>query len=157
MENNEQILKKIYLFSSLDESELGKISNIAKLKSVFQGDTVFQEGNEAHSLYVVKFGTLKILTNTKESGTDVGLTTISVGDHFGEMAFFDNDKRSATVEAMEKSELLEISFNELSGVLESNPSIQLKFYKAISSYLIKRVRMLTQDLSYAREIKKRFT
>jgi CRP/FNR family transcriptional regulator, cyclic AMP receptor protein len=157
MENNEQILKKIYLFSSLDDSELGKISNIAKLSSVFQGDTVFQEGNEAHSLYVVKFGTLKILTNTKESGTDVGLTTISVGDHFGEMAFFDNDKRSATVEAMEKSELLEISFKELSGVLESNPSIQLKFYKAVSSYLIKRVRMLTQDLSYAREIKKRFT
>lgn len=157
MENNEQILKKIYLFSGMDESELSKISAIAKQTSVFQGDTVFHEGNEAHSLYVVKFGTLKILTSTKESGADVGLTTISVGDHFGEMPFFDKDKRAATVEAMEKSELLEIPFNELSGVLESNPSIQVKFYKAVSSYLIKRVRMLTQDLSYAREIKKRFT
>lgn len=157
MESNEQILKKIYLFSHLDDGELGKISAICKSVNIFQGETVFQEGNEAHSLYVVKYGTLKILTSTHESGADVNITTISVGDHFGEMPFFDNDKRAASVETMEKTELLEIPYTELSGVLESNPSIQVKFYKAVSSYLIKRVRMLTQDLTYAREIKKRFT
>lgn len=155
MELNEQILKKIYLFSQFDEKEIDKISSIAETRSLPQGESIFQEGNEALSFYVVKFGTLKILANSK-SGDDVSITTISAGDHFGELPFFDHEKRAATVEAMEKTDLLEIPYTELSGILESNPSMQIKFYRAIALNLIKRVRMLTQDLTYAREIKRRF-
>jgi CRP-like cAMP-binding protein len=156
MESNEKILKKIYLFSNFDDAELEKISEIAQLVTLPQGESIFREGNDANSFYVVKFGTLKILANT-ESGDDVNITTISVGDHFGELPFFDGEKRAASVESLEKSDLLEIPYGDLKKVLDSNPGMQIKFYRSVALYLIKRVRMLTHDLAYARELKRRFT
>ncbi|WCL50328.1 Crp/Fnr family transcriptional regulator [Leptospira sp. GIMC2001] len=156
MESNEQILKKIYLFSHFDEAEIAKISEISTQISIPHNDTVFQEGNDASSFYVVKYGTLKITANT-QGGDDINITTISVGDHFGELPFFDHEKRAATVESLEKSDLIEIKYKDLEKVLETSPSMQVKFYRSIAFNLIKRVRMLTQDLTYAREIKKRFT
>jgi CRP/FNR family cyclic AMP-dependent transcriptional regulator len=156
METNEKILKKIYLFSRFDDKEISKIAQLAKTLSVHQGDTVFREGNDAKSFYVVKHGTLKISTSA-QSGDDVNLTTISSGDHFGELPFFDRQKRAATVEAMELTELLEIPYDELETVLSKSEAMQIHFYKSISFNLIQRLRALTQDLTYAREIKKRFT
>lgn len=156
MENNEQILKKIYLFTEFAEKEIVKISAIAKSITVPQGESVFRENNEAKSFYVVKYGTLKITTSA-QSGDDVNITTISVGDHFGELPFFDKQKRAATVEALEKSELLEIPYKELDEILNTSETMQVHFYKSIANNLIQRVRILTQDLTYARELKKRFT
>ena len=40
MENNEQILKKIYLFTEFADKEILKISGIAKLITVPQGESL---------------------------------------------------------------------------------------------------------------------
>ncbi len=156
MDKNEDILKKIYLFAKFTPVELSKIADKVGHVVLNQRDVLFSSGNDASSFYVVRYGTLNILTNTKD-GDDVNITSLSAGDHFGELPFLDGEKRAATVEAVEKSELLEISYSDLQSVLSSSIETEMKFYKAISSYLVKRMRLLTTDLTYARELKKRYT
>jgi CRP/FNR family transcriptional regulator, cyclic AMP receptor protein len=85
------------------------------------------------------------------------VTTIATGDHFGELPFLDPGKRSASVEAMERSELLRIPYDHLNDVFAKDAKASLKFYQSISHFLAKRLRMLTHDLTYARELRKRFT
>ncbi|PJZ70540.1 cAMP-binding protein [Leptospira perolatii] len=152
----EEILKQIYLFSNFSVDELSKIAEKTKYKVLEQGDALYQEGNEAKAFYVVMYGTLKILTAT-EKGDDVNVTTIATGDHFGEFPFLDQGKRAGTVEAMERCELLEIPFDHLQRVLDADKDLALKFYKGITTYLVKRMRLLTHDLAYARELKKKYT
>lgn len=152
----EEILHQIYLFSSFSMDELAKIAEKTKYKVLEQGDAVYQEGNDAKAFYVVMYGTLKILTST-EKGDDVNVTTIATGDHFGEFPFLDQGKRAGTVEAMERCELLEIPFDHLQHILDGDKELALKFYKGITNYLVKRMRLLTHDLAYARELKKRYS
>ncbi|MCE9500686.1 MAG: cyclic nucleotide-binding domain-containing protein, partial [Leptospira sp.] len=106
MESNEEILKAIYLFTNFTKDELHNLGSKAKHIVLNPRDVLFSEGNEASSFYVVRYGTLKILTHTRQ-GDDVALTTIGAGDYFGELPFLFHEKRSATVEAIEKTELLE--------------------------------------------------
>ncbi|EQA43372.1 cyclic nucleotide-binding domain protein [Leptospira broomii serovar Hurstbridge str. 5399] len=152
----EEILQGIYLFSSFSKDDLSKLAEKTKYKVLEQGESVYQEGNEAKAFYVVMYGTLKIITST-EKGTDVNVTTIATGDHFGEFPFLDQGKRAGTVEAMERCELLEIPFEHLQKTLDEDKELALKFYKSITTYLVKRMRLLTHDLAYARELKKRYS
>ncbi|AXR61080.1 MULTISPECIES: cyclic nucleotide-binding domain-containing protein [Leptospira] len=152
----EEILKDIYLFSNFTEDELSAIAEKTEYKVYEQGDAIFHEGNDAKAFFVVIYGTLKVLTST-EKGDDVNVTTIATGDHFGELPFLDPGKRSASVEAMERSELLRIPYDHLKTVFEKDSKASLKFYQAISHFLAKRLRMLTHDLTYARELRKRYT
>jgi len=106
-------------------------------------------------MFIVKYGTLQISTATSQ-GDDVNLVTISEGDHFGELPFFDAEKRSAKVEAMETCELYELRYHDLSEAFSKNPDMELRFYKEVTNYYIKRLRKLSTDLAYARELRKRF-
>ncbi len=155
MEKNEELLKKIYLFSKFTDSELTTLASKTKRVSVAQGHAVFNEGNKASSIYLIISGTLKVTTNTSD-GDDIKITTISIGEHLGELPFVDGENRSATAEATEKTELLEIPYDDLRFVLLNNSEMELKFYKELSHFLVGRVRVLTTDVTKAREIKKRF-
>ena len=155
MEKTEEILKTIYLFSKFNERELSLLAAKIKKVDLNVNGLLFSEGSTATSMYVVKYGTLKVTTNSKE-GDDVKLTTIAAGQHLGEFPFLDGENRSANVEAIEKTELLELSYKDLNEVLTANKDMELKFYKELGFFLVKRLRVLTTDITQAREIKKRY-
>ena len=154
--STDEILQKIYLFHEFTRDEIHLIAGIVKEKNLHENETLFNEGNDAESMFVVQYGTLKI-SRALESGSEVSITNISAGEHLGELPYIDGQKRSANVEATEKTQLLEIFYTDLKKVLESHPAIELKFYKAICNYFVTRMRTLTSDLTFARELKKRYS
>jgi CRP/FNR family transcriptional regulator, cyclic AMP receptor protein len=145
-----QLLKNVYLFKELTGAELEKVEQIVKVTSYLPGDEIFAQGDEAHSLYVIKFGSVRI---QQKSSADVliDVATLGTGSHFGEMAFVDGEKRSATVSAIEPSEIVSLDFADLQKVLDANPTIAVKLFKALSHFLCGRLRITTNDLSFARE------
>jgi CRP/FNR family transcriptional regulator, cyclic AMP receptor protein len=147
--SNNNLLHNIYLFKDLTPKELEQVTAIAKQSSFNHGDEVFAEGDDATSLYVVKFGSVKIKHSMRDERIDLAI--MASGAHFGEMAFFDGEKRSATVVVNEKTDLVSITFKDLRQLLESNPQIAIKVYKAMAFFLCGRLRVTTNDLTYARE------
>src|SRR5690606_20952245 len=97
--------------------ELEKISVVAKINSHHPGEEIFIQGEKARALYVIKFGSVKIQQSGK-SGDEVNITTLGTGSHFGEMAFVDGEPRSATVAAIEPTEIVTLDFEALRGVLD---------------------------------------
>lgn len=149
MPNTPSLLQNVYLFKELTPSELERVNAIAKPESFSPGEEIFSEGDNAHSLYVIKFGTVKVQHSSREERIDV--TTLGTGSHFGEIAFLDGEKRSASVTAVEKSELVSIGFDDLKKLLDEDPTIAVKVYRAMALFLCGRLRVTTTDLSFARE------
>lgn len=147
--SSNSLLQNVYLFKDLADKELDLVTRIAKLESFGPGDEVFCEGDEATSLFVIKYGSVKIQHSGKNDSIDVA--TLGTGSHFGEMAFVDGEKRSATVVVMERAEIVRIDFTELRQVLEAHPTMAVKVYRSLAHFLCGRLRVTTTDLSFARE------
>lgn len=144
------LLQNVYLFKDMSPGEMEKISAIARMSSYAPGDELFTQGDEAHSLYVIKYGSVRIQQKSAD-GDGVDVAHLATGSHFGEMAFVDGEKRSATVSVLEKTEIVTLDFDELRKVLDQNPTIAVKFYKSLCHFLCGRLRITTNDLSFARE------
>ncbi len=149
MTNAQSLLQNVYLFKDLTPKELEQVTALAKQETLSAGDEVFTEGDVAHSLYILKFGSVKIQHSGKSDRVNVA--TLGTGSHFGEMAFLDGEKRSASVQAIENTEIVRLDFKELKTLLDQNPAMAVKVYHALANFLCGRLRVTTTDLSFARE------
>lgn len=143
------LIQNVYLFKELTPNELEQVGQIAKTTGYNPGDEVFSEGDTASALYVIKHGTVKIQHSGKSESINVA--TLGTGSHFGEMAFVDGEKRSATVSVIEKAELVSLDFQDLRRLLDTHPAIAVKVYRSLAHFLCGRLRITTTDLSFARE------
>ena len=143
-------LHKLYLFKDLNPAELGEVAKLVVSANFSPGDEIFSTGDEAHSLYMIKHGSVKI-QKTGSHASSIEVATLGTGSHFGEISFVDGEKRSATVVATETSEILSIEFDKLKKLIDSNSAIAVKVYRALALFCCGRLRVTTNDLSFARE------
>lgn len=144
------LLQNVYLFKSLDPEHIAQIGQLATVDTYGPGEEIFSEGDTARALYVIKYGSVKISTRGKNIEQMI-VSTLGTGSHFGEMAFIDGEKRSATATAIERSDILNIKYDRLKELLEANPPIAVRFYRELCLFLCGRLRVTTQDLSFSRE------
>ncbi len=103
------------LFGGLPAEALQRFAERAELIHVDAGKVVFEEGEAARSLYVLTHGRLDVVKRCAGQSApgipaqgrdgEVHLSPIEPGDCFGEMSFIDMQPRSATVRALEDSDL----------------------------------------------------
>ena len=102
----------------------------AKTVALKPGEILFREGDEAHAMYVVKQGTLRIL-----SGSTI-LETVRDGGIVGEMAIVeDKMPRSATVIAGTYCELAEIDVPKFLSLVATAPAFSITVLRVISRRL----------------------
>lgn len=150
---NTDILKKIYLFEGFSDADLKQVADIVREKDVIAGDAIFDEGGEATSLFILKSGTVEILKKGNEDEQRVA--AFSGGSHFGEMAFLDKSRRTASAIAKENCRLLEIGYAELEQLTQRQERIGFRLYKNLAQALSRRIRQTTVDLSTLRDLKLR--
>ncbi len=79
-----------------------------RVKLVAPGSVLFRQGDPPGPMYIVQSGTLRVL-RVSESGSPRELARITRGGVVGELASILNQPRSATVEALASSELIELT------------------------------------------------
>ena len=88
-------------------------------------------GDEADGLYMIHSGKLMVFAT---SGTQVTpLAILEKGEYFGEMSFFDHKNRSANVIALEDTDLVKLSIDNLE---DQFPDWLLK----VASSMVKKLR-----------------
>jgi len=83
------------------------------------GELLFNEGDQSKSLYFLKRGVVRIFK--KKGIGSIEIETIRAGQILGELAFFDNNPRSASAEAVSQVELIEISKEALEDAVSKIP------------------------------------
>ena len=135
------ILDKVEIFEGLSEQELEVLAASSVVRSYPKNTVIINENDFADSLYVIETGRVKVYCSDK-NGKEFIMNTLSGGDYFGELALLDDDKRSASVRTMEKSNFCIIYKEDFNKVIEQQPNIA----KTLIRNLTRRVRKLTQDV-----------
>lgn len=114
-------LAAMELFNELTYPELLEVASVLRTEEREGGSTVLREGETSHSLYIIASGRVQVERNGSV------LTTLSAGNHFGEMALLTNRPRSATVRTLDACRLLALDQRTLYPLFHGNPIIGLKF------------------------------
>lgn len=134
------LLLKVFFFKDLTPDELLGIMSVSRREQYTMGQKVFEAGSPGSSFYIVKKGAVMVKQGV------VVLATLGVGDTIGEMTFVDRCDRSATVAAIEDTELLRISCDPLEALFEEQPRMAGKIYRAIAVQLSQRLRDMDETL-----------
>lgn len=98
-----------------------------------EGEVLFRQGDAADCMYLVRRGALKVFIAKDDS--EVTLATLDAGAIVGEMAFFDNKPRSASVKAATATEVTEISRADFNKLLTQIPKWMVTMMQSLSGRL----------------------
>ena len=142
------VLKNVDLFRDVPPAGIRAIAEIAEPVSLGAGDVAVVEGGPPDALYVIRSGSCRVF---KEKGGDaMSVVHIHAVDQFGASSMLDREPRSATVIAVEPTELLAFRAERLTAVLEKDAAAAAAFYRALAVSLFRRMRRTTDDLGMAR-------
>jgi CRP/FNR family cyclic AMP-dependent transcriptional regulator len=124
----------------MDEDALRALAPHGAVRSFPRNSVVVNEGDATDSLYILLSGRVKAYVSEAD-GREVVLSTVGVGDYFGEMVL-DGGPRSASVMTLEPCRFFVIPRGDIEGLLERNPA----FARHLIRMLIAKVRHLTQKV-----------
>ena len=122
-----QFLKKTELFAELPETELKSICQIASEVAYPADATLFEEGDEGDSLYLIVNGEVSII----KAGTEV-LFFNEKGYCLGEIALIDNKPRSATVKTVTSTQFLRITRHDFYNAMMREPRIGSGMFRVLN-------------------------
>jgi CRP-like cAMP-binding protein len=141
-------LKQIFLLKDLPEDALALVDRASTTLVVEGGVEIFREGEAADGLYLLRAGSVRV----GKAGSDTDVVMLGTGSHFGELGLLDDAPRSATVRANERTELVKVEAARLRTLLDAEPAIAARFYRAVARSVAKRLRVTTDDLAFARQL-----
>jgi CRP/FNR family cyclic AMP-dependent transcriptional regulator len=89
------------------------------------GEVIFREGDPGSTMFAIKRGRVAVQLD----GTTID--TMGEGEIFGEIAVLDHGPRSATVLALEETELVEIDEEHLLFLTRQNPYFALELMRVL--------------------------
>lgn len=134
-----ELLGNVSIFSALDPGELDRLLAATTTKRLKPKEALFRKGDPGHQLHGILSGSLKVMT-TGLDGKDVVFNLMGPGEILGEIAILDGERRSATIVAVEATELLTLDRRELIPFLESHPRAAI----GLAGVLAARVRRLSE-------------
>lgn len=121
------ILREVEFFNDFSKDIIDKLAEKAKKIIYAKAETLFRQGDEGESFFIINKGQVLVTINAKEVATlDKGF--------IGEMSLFTGKRRTATVKALSDSEFLVLDKDGFSDIIMQNEDIAEK----ISEIIVKR-------------------
>jgi CRP/FNR family transcriptional regulator len=129
-----ELLARVPVFEALRPDDLARVADVAVPRAFDAGEVVFREGDDSDTCYVVRSGHARAVREHAD-GRQITLATFGPGDIFGELAMFDDERRSATVEAVDALGVLGIPGVDMRALLARDPDIAVKLVIALGRRL----------------------
>ena len=128
------VLRKSLLFKNTPPDMLTDLFSYGVTRKVQRGETLFVQGDPAHSLYVVLEGWIK-LVRILPNGDEVVVAVYSKGQSFGEAVALMGGTYPVTVEAAEDSSVFQIAAKPLQDAIRNNPEMAMAMLAATFHHL----------------------
>jgi len=129
-------LKACSLFSALSDEDLAELAAVFQEVTVDTDAQFITQDDHDPSLYVLAKGTCKVF-RVDDGDQEIPLARVFPGEPVGEMGYFADGIRSASVRALEEVELLRASYEDLTDCFETVPSVAAAFMEVITERLRK--------------------
>ncbi len=127
-EDKLQFLRETALFAALPPAELKLICDIAREVTYPAEETLFEEGDEGDSLYLLVNGEVSII----KAETEV-LSFDEQGYCIGEIAMIDDQARSATVKTAVPTQFLQITRHDFHEAMRREPLIGIGMFRVLNN------------------------
>jgi cGMP-dependent protein kinase 2 len=107
--------------SGLTPDDVREIVDTARIRQIKAGETVVAEGDEGSDIFVIRVGSM--IVEKAVGGKPVFLSYLPAGSYFGEMAVIDGGRRTASVKAAIKSEVIQIDGEAFKALLARKPAL----------------------------------
>ncbi len=87
------------------------------------GQDIVRQGDVGQNLYIIKSGEVEVFKRAENGGPPNLQATLRAGDHFGEVAVFQGVRRTATVRAKTRVELLHVMREAALALSDSSPAL----------------------------------
>src|SRR5215218_9699050 len=141
-EDRAELLGRVPVFAELGAEDLGRVAQVAIPRAFDAQQVIFREGDDSDTCYIVRSGHARAIRQHGD-GRTITLARFGPGDIFGELAMFDDERRSATVEAIEELTTLAIPGSAMRELLRRHPEIAVKLAVA----LVRRLRAANERLA----------
>ena len=111
------LLKKVPLFSGLDQKELKRLGGSFKERTFNAGEPVAVEGEAGAGFFVIENGEAVVTIHGEERGR------LGPGDYFGDVAMIDQGDRTATIQAESELKCYGLTFWDFRPLVETDPRI----------------------------------
>jgi CRP-like cAMP-binding protein len=128
------LLHRVPVFSALGEDDLARVADVTVPRRFDPNEVVFREGDQSDTCYIVRSGHARAIREHPD-GRSITLARFGPGDIFGELAMFDDERRSATVETLERTDAIAILGGDMRRLLREHPDIAVKLISALGRRL----------------------
>jgi CRP/FNR family transcriptional regulator, cyclic AMP receptor protein len=139
-----ELLGRVPVFSTLEPGDLEQIAQMAVPRHFEPGQVVFREGDQSDTCYVVQAGHARAVRSHGD-GRTITLATFGPGDIFGELAMFEDERRSATVEAIEPTSVVGVLGPDMRRLMHEHPQIAARLVIALGRRLRETNERLTRQ------------
>jgi CRP-like cAMP-binding protein len=129
-----RLLGRVPVFETLGAPDLARVAQVAVPRSFRAHQVIFREGDASDTCYVVESGHARAMREHAD-GRSIALAHFGPGDIFGELAMFDDELRSATVEALEDVKAIAILGADMRRLLREHADISYKLVIALGRRL----------------------
>jgi len=127
-------LKKSSLFAGSNDNEIEKISHLVFEKPVKKGEIVIEQDSSGDCLLILIEGEMEVFRKG-EYDEIIPLGTINPGESMGEMGYFSDGRRSASVIAAVDSQLITIRFSDIKEIFDRAPRLAVSFLEIVTRRL----------------------
>ncbi|MDX1431208.1 MAG: DUF1003 domain-containing protein [Gammaproteobacteria bacterium] len=129
-----EMLSRVHMFQRMDDDERAAVCALLQTRHFDAGETIFNFGDDSEDFYIVYTGRVRIHIETTEGDTIV-LREVGPGEIFGDISMFDGGPRTATVTAIEDTEVLFMGQEELLVLVKRFPDAALDLLSVMGTRL----------------------
>lgn len=128
------LLHGVPVFETLAEADLLRVAQLGVPRAFASGQAVFREGDVGDCCYVVAGGHARAIREHPD-GRTIALAHFGPGDIFGELAIFDDERRSATIEALDELRVIAVLGPDFRRLLHDHPELAVKLVVSLGRRL----------------------
>lgn len=127
-----QTLRAVPGFARADDTTLLRVVGASANLRWAAGSQIFARGDPAEALYIVLSGAV-LITEPRSVGGDEEVARYGPGDYFGEHSLLLRTSHSRSAVALEDAELMVITTDAFTPLLEDHPELAAHFREQISA------------------------
>ena len=132
----EQALKNVPLFANLSDKEFKILSSAGSVRKFDRSETIIHKSDIGDTFFSILSGKVKVVL-TDEEGKEFIVGILKQLEFFGELSLLDGEPRSASVVALEPTEVLVLKRDDFLGQITNNPGLCIKIIGVLGSRLRK--------------------
>jgi CRP-like cAMP-binding protein len=138
-------LPSCYLFQGLSELQKDRIAAITLEKDIQKGEWLFQEGQEATSIFILRKGAVELVTRVNDT-IEIPITIIRpAGGCFGIGALVEPYRYSLSARCADDSTLLVINQADIKNIIRTDSDLGCTIMTNLAQKLLDRLKETRQE------------